>query len=383
MKEDLYETLGVSKSATASEIKKAYRKLAVKYHPDKNPDDPSAEEKFKEIGYAYEILSDEDKKAAYDRYGHSAFEGGMGGGGGRGGYHDPRDIFSQVFGGAFGGGGGFEDMFGGGGGRGRSRSRAQKGSDLRYDLDISLEEAASGVEKELEIEKYTNCSTCNGSGSKSGSGRKSCATCNGQGVVTRQSGIFIQQMECPQCNGTGTIISDPCEPCEGEGRVQELDRIKIKIPAGVDSGNRLRSTGNGDAGLEGGPNGDLYVFLEVTPHEVFTRDGDDLECEVPTPFSVCTLGGEIDVPTLTGKASIKIPAGTQGGTLFRLRDRGVPSLQTGRKGDLLVEVRVEVPTKLNGEQKDKLGEFAASIGEENAPLSGSFLEKAKNFFGKS
>jgi len=382
MKEDLYETLGVSKTATASEIKKAYRKLAVKFHPDKNPDDPTAEDKFKEIGHAYEILSDDDKRAAYDRYGHQAFEGGMGGRGGGGGFHDPMDIFSQVFGGAFGGGGGFEDLFGGGRRGGGSRQRVQKGSDLRYDLDITLEEAATGVEKELEIEKFVNCKPCSGSGSKSGSGRKSCSACGGQGVVTRQSGIFIQQMECPQCNGTGSVISDPCETCNGEGREQKLDRVKIKIPAGVNSGNRLRSSNNGDSGPQGGPNGDLYVFLEVEPHEVFTREGDDLECEVPTPFSICTLGGEIDVPTLTGKASIKVPAGTQGGTIFRLRDRGIPSLQTSRKGDLLVEIRVEVPTKLNSEQKEKLSDFAESIGDENAPLSGSFLEKAKKFFGK-
>ncbi len=381
MKEDLYETLGVSKSATGPEIKKAYRKLAVKYHPDKNPDDPSAEDKFKEIGYAYEILSDEDKRAAYDRYGHQAFEGGMGGGGGRGGYHDPMDIFSQVFGGAFGGGGGFEDLFGGGGRRG-GRSAAQKGSDLRYDLEITLEEAATGVEKELEIEKFASCTPCRGSGSKSGKGKQTCSTCNGSGVVTRQAGIFIQQTTCPTCNGTGSTISDPCDTCEGTGREQKLDRIKLRIPAGVSTGTRLRSTGNGDSGVNGGPDGDLYVFLEVAPHDVFERDGDTLECEVPTPFSTCTLGGEIDVPTLVGKASIKIPAGTQGGTLFRLREKGMPNLQTGRKGDLLVEVRVEVPTKLDTNQKEKLVSFAESIGDENAPLSGSFLEKAKKFFGK-
>ncbi len=381
MKEDLYETLGVSKSASSSEIKKAYRKLAVKFHPDKNPDDPTAEEKFKEIGHAYEILSDDDKRAAYDRYGHSAFEGGMGGSGGGGGFHDPMDIFSQVFGGAFGGGGGFEDLFGGAR-RGGSRSRVQRGSDLRYDLDITLEEAAKGVEKELEIEKYVSCNTCDGSGSKSGSGKQTCSTCGGQGAVAHQTGIFIQQTTCPTCQGTGSTIKDPCDSCSGTGREQKMDRVSIRIPAGVNDGTRLRSTGNGDAGPAGGPAGDLYVFLEVVPHEVFERDGDTLQCEVPTPFSICTLGGEIAVPTLEGKASIKIPAGTQGGTLFRLRDRGVPNLQTGRKGDLLVEIRVEVPTKLNSDQKSKLTEFAESIGVENAPLSGSFLEKAKKFFGK-
>ena len=381
MKKDLYELLGVSKSATASEIKKAYRKLAVKYHPDKNPDDDSAEEKFKEIGSAYEILSDEDKRAAYDRYGHAAFEGGMGGGGGMGGV-DPMDIFSQVFGGAFGGGGGgFDDLFGGGGRRG-GRPRVQRGSDLRYDLDITLEEAAKGTEKELEIEKFANCNKCSGSGSKSGGGRNTCSTCGGQGAVTKQAGIFIQQTTCPSCEGAGTTIADPCDKCSGSGREQKLDRIKVRIPAGVNDGTRLRSTGNGDSGPMGGPNGDLYVFLTILPHNVFEREGNDLQCEVPTPFSVCTLGGEIDVPTLDGKASIKIPAGTQGGTIFRLRDRGIPSLQSGKKGDLLVETRVEVPTKLNAEQKSKLTEFAESIGDENAPLSGSFLEKAKKFFGK-
>ena len=303
----------------------------------------------------------------------------MGGRGSAGGV-DPMDIFSQVFGGAFGGGGGgFEDLFGGGG---RSKPKAQRGSDLRYDLDITLEEAAKGVEKELEIEKFNTCSKCSGSGSKSGGGKKVCSTCGGQGVVTRQAGIFIQQTNCPTCDGSGYTISDPCEVCEGSGREQKLDRIKIRIPAGVNDGTRLRSSGNGDSGMMDGPSGDLYVFLNILPHDVFERDGDTLQCEVPVSFPVCTLGGEIAVPTLDGKASIKIPAGTQGGTLFRLRDKGIQNLQTGRKGDLLVEVRVEVPTKLNTSQKEKLTLFAESIGEENAPLSGSFLEKAKKFFGK-
>ncbi|MDG0994815.1 MAG: molecular chaperone DnaJ [Akkermansiaceae bacterium] len=382
-KRDYYEILGVSKDATAAELKKAYRKLAIKFHPDKNPDDQEAEDNFKELGEAYEALSDEDKRAAYDRYGHAAFENGGGGsrgGGGFGGFHDASDIFSQVFGGAF-GGGGFEDIFGGGGRRRRDPSGKKPGSDLRYDLEITLEEAAEGVQKELEIEKLEACSTCNSTGSKSGSGRKTCSTCGGQGTVTRQAGIFIQQTECPECHGAGQIISDPCPDCRGEGRRNEDTRIKINIPAGVDDGTRLRSTGNGDAGVRGGQPGDLYVFLHIKPHDIFQREDDDLFCEVPMPFSTAALGGELKVPTLEGKSSIKIPAGTQGGTTFRLRNRGIKDLRSGGKGDLHVEVQVEVPTKLKSEQKEKLVEFSDSIGEENNPMQESFFEKAKRFFG--
>lgn len=380
-KKDYYDLLGVSRDADAATIKKAYRKLAIKYHPDKNPDDAEAEAKFKEIGEAYEALSNEDKRAAYDRYGHAAFEGGMGGGGGGfGGFHDASDIFSQVFGGAF--GGGFEDLFGGGGGRSRRRSVNQAGSDLRYDLDISLEEAANGCEKELELEKDVTCKSCAGKGSRSSSGSKTCTTCGGHGAVTRQAGIFVQQTTCPECRGAGEVISDPCVSCRGQGRRQEKTRIKIRIPAGVDSGTRLRSSGNGDAGLRGGPAGDLYVFINIRQHEMFARDGADLHCEVPMPFSVAALGGELEVPTLEGKASIKIPAGTQGGTTFRLRQRGIKDLSYGTKGDLHVTVHVEVPTKLNSEQKEKLNAFSASIGEKNSPMQESFFAKAKKFFDK-
>lgn len=381
-KKDYYELLGVARDAEASVIKKAYRKLAIKFHPDKNPDDAQAEAKFKEIGEAYEVLSNEDKRAAYDRYGHSAFDGGMGGGGGGGGFHDASDIFSQVFGGAFGGGGGgFEDFFGGGGGgRSRRRSAAQPGSDLRYDLDITLEEAAAGCEKELEIEKEATCGTCSGKGSKSGTGAKTCSTCGGAGAVTRQAGIFVQQTTCPECQGAGQVISDPCNDCSGHGRKEEVARIKIRIPAGVDRGTRLRSSGNGDAGLRGGPAGDLYVFIDIKQHEMFEREGADLHCEIPVPFSVATLGGELEVPTLEGKASIKIPSGTQGGTTFRLRSRGIKDLSYGSKGDLHVTVHVEVPTKLNSDQKEKLKDFSASIGEKNSPMQESFFAKAKKFF---
>jgi len=382
MPRDFYDVLGVSKGASQSEIKKAYRKAAMQHHPDKNPDDPKAEEKFKELGAAYEALGDEDKRAAYDRYGHAAFEGG--GGGGRGGFHDPMDIFSQVFGGGGGGGSMFDDLFGGGGGgrRGGGGASAQKrGSDLRYDLEISLEEAASGVEKELEIEKSAACSTCSGTGSKSkGGGAKTCTTCGGRGAVARQAGIFIQQSTCPECRGAGQVISDPCGDCDGEGRRQEAERVSIRIPAGVDDGTRLRSTGKGDAGLRGGPAGDLYVFLHLREHSIFQRDGEELFCEVPLPFSTAALGGELEVPTLTGPATIKVPAGTQGGTTFRLRDRGMPTLSGRGKGALNIEVQVEVPTKLNREQKEKLTAFTESIGEKNSPMQESFFEKAKQFF---
>lgn len=375
-KRDYYEILGVDRNADAATIKKAYRKLAVKYHPDKNPGDKEAEDKFKELGEAYEALSDPDKRAAYDRYGHQAFAGP--GGGGSGGFHDPMDIFSQIFGGSF--GGGFEDIFGGGGGR--KRGGKQRGSDLRYDLEISLEEAATGVEKELEIERNVPCDSCNASGSKGEGGVKTCASCGGHGVVARQAGIFIQQTTCPECRGAGEKIENPCETCHGEGRIERDSRIKLRIPAGVDTGTRLRSSGNGDAGVRGGAAGDLYVFLHVAEHDLFEREGQDLHCEVPLPFAVAALGGELKVPTLVGQSSIKVPKGTQGGTTFRLRDKGMPALGNsgGRKGDLHVTVQVEVPTKLSSIQEDKLREFAQTLGEKNSPMREGFVDKAKRFF---
>ena len=377
---DYYEVLGVSRDASQGDIKKSYRKLAMKHHPDQNPDDPKAEEKFKEIGEAYEVISDEEKRSAYDRYGHAAFKSGGGGGGGRGGFHDPMDIFSQVFGGG-GGGSMFDDLFGGGGGRRRDRSGKKRGSDLRYDLEITLEEAAEGVEKELEIEKYASCVKCSGSGSKSGSaGKNTCTTCGGRCVVGQQRGIFIQQATCPDCRGAGQNIADPCGDCGGNGRKQAPERVSIRIPAGVDDGTRLRSTGKGDAGMRGGPAGDLYVFLHLRDHDVFQRDGDDLYCEVPLPFSTAALGGELEVPTLTGSATMKVPAGTQGGTTFRLRDRGMPALNGRGKGDLHVEAQVEVPTRLNSDQRQRLEAFTESIGEKNSPVQESFFEKAKRFF---
>lgn len=374
-KRDYYEILGVSRDASAEEIKKSYRKLAVKFHPDKNPGDHTAEDKFKELGEAYEALSDADKRAAYDRYGHAAFANG--GGRQAGGFHDPMDLFSQVFGGAF--GGGFEEFFGGGGSR--KGSGKQRGSDLRYDLEISLEEAARGVEKELEIERYVSCDTCASKGTKSSSGGvRACSSCGGRGVVARQAGIFIQQATCPECRGAGETISDPCPSCKGDGRVQRDSRIKLRIPAGVDTGTRLRSSGNGDAGVRGGAAGDLYVFLHVRDHDVFERDDSDLFCTVPLPFSVAALGGELKVPSLDGQSSIKIPVGTQGGTVFRLRDKGMPSLSNGRRGDLNVAVQVEVPTRLSSEQEEKLRAFSESIGDHNSPMQEGFFQKAKRFF---
>ncbi|QQL46333.1 molecular chaperone DnaJ [Sulfuriroseicoccus oceanibius] len=380
---DYYDVLGVSKEATKAEIKKAYRKMAVKYHPDKNPDDPEAEERFKELGHAYEVLSDENKRAAYDRYGHAAFEsGGMGGAArGGGGFHDPFDIFSQVFGGG-GGGGIFEEMFGGGGGGGRrDPSGRSAGSDLRYDLEITLEEAATGCEKELEIEKYVGCDSCGSKGSSDSSGMSTCSTCNGHGRVVASRGFFQVQQTCPTCHGAGGVIKNPCSKCDGDGRVQKTSRMKINIPEGVDTGVRIRSGGKGDAGMRGGPAGDLYVVIHVKDNDVFEREGDNLYCNVPVSFPKAALGGEIKVPTLQGVASIKVPAGTQSGTTFRLRSKGMPVLSSGgRRGDLLVNVDVEVPTKLNSKQKELLEQLGETMGEENSPMHESFFEKAKRFF---
>ncbi len=381
-KRDYYEVLGVERSVSAEEMKKAYRKLAMQFHPDKNPGDKGAEDKFKEIGEAYDVLSDANKRAAYDRHGHAAFQaGGGGGGGGRGGFHDPFDIFREVFGGGSGGGGGsiFEEFFGGGG-RQRDRSGAMRGSDLQYNLQITLEEAARGVEKQVELERAHVCEKCTGTGSSKPGGVKACPTCGGQGQVITSRGFFQVQQACPDCGGSGQIISNPCSECRGQGRTEKSGRIKLRIPPGITEGARLRSSGNGDAGFRGGPAGDLYVVISVRRHEVFEREDDDLYCEVPVSFAKATLGGELMVPTLDGKASLKIPAGTQSATSFRLRHKGMPRLNSSSKGDLLVRVQVEVPTNLNAEQKEKLKAFSDSTGEQNEPLAESFFEKAKRFF---
>jgi len=382
-KRDYYEVLQVTREADGTVIKKSYRKLAIQYHPDKNPDDHDAEEKFKELGEAYGVLSDEQKRAAYDRYGHRAFGQGAGGGGsGFGGGGDPFDIFREVFSGGGGGGGGiFDEIFGNRGGRGQSE-RNKRGSDLRYDLEMTLEEVATGVEKELKIERLVGCDTCKSSGAKGGSSDvRSCSTCGGVGQVIASRGFFQVQQPCPSCGGEGETISNPCTDCSGDGRVKGSSRIKLHIPPGIMEGGRLRSLQHGEAGRQGGTAGDLYVVIHVKEHEIFEREDSNLFCEVPLPFTLAALGGELVVPTLDGKASIKVAAGTQTNTSFRLRDKGLPELQSSRKGDLLVNVQVEVPVKLSKDQEKILNDFAESVTEKNHPVGGSFFEKAKSFFG--
>lgn len=376
-KEDYYELLGVERGVTAEELKKAYRKKAVQYHPDKNPGNKAAEEMFKKVSEAYDVLSNADKRAAYDRYGHAAFQqGGMGAGprGGGGGFHDPFDIFREVFN-QGGGGGIFDEMFGGGG-----RDGSRDGSDLRYDLEITLEEAARGADKEISFRKNVTCERCDGAGAEPGSKRVTCPTCRGAGQVRRSGGIITFTQTCPTCSGTGTKIEKPCTACHGEGRVPKTTKLHVRIPPGVDNGSRLRSVGNGEAGLAGGQAGDLYIVLSVKDHELFERQDDNLFCEIPIKFTLATLGGTIEVPTLFGKASLKIPAGTQSGTTFRLREKGMPSLRGGRQGDQLVRVHVEVPTSLTSEQRKLLEDFARVSGDANEPTSRSFFEKAKKFF---
>lgn len=376
-KRDYYEVLGLSKGVSTEEIKKAYRKLAVKYHPDKNPGDKEAEEKFKELGEAYEVLNDPQKRAAYDQYGHAAFDarsraGARGPGGG---FHDPFEIFREVFGG---GSGIFSELFGEA--RSADPTAPVRGADLRYDLQITLEEAVLGVEKELSLTRPETCEHCHGRGAEPGSNLKVCAACGGRGQVVTSRGIFSIAQTCPRCEGAGRIVEKPCRTCRGSGRREKTSRIKIRIPAGVDTGTRLRSSGNGEGGVRGGPPGDLYVIIHVRSHDIFERDGDDLLCEVPVSFGQAALGAEIEVPTLGGRASIRIPAGTQPGTMFRLKGKGVKSIQGMGHGDLLVRVAVEVPTRLTAAQKAKLEEFAALCDKDSYPQSKSFFERAKEFF---
>ena len=367
---DPYETLGVSRSAAVEEIKTSYRKLAMKYHPDRNPGNAEAEESFKEISQAYDILIDADKRAAFDRYGYAAFQGAGGGAG----FHDPFDLFREVFG--SGGGGIFEHFFGGGSG-GADQAR---GADLRYDLEIKLEEAARGVEKEIEIGKTGRCSACGGSGGGPGAHLHTCPTCRGRGQVIASRGFFQVAQPCPRCHGAGQMFDHPCKVCRGDGRAEATTRIKLKIPAGIEDGSRLRSGGNGDAGVRGAASGDLYVVIHIREHAIFARDGGDLFCEMPVSFVTAALGGEINVPTLEGKAALKVPAGTQNGTVFKLRGKGMPHLRGSGQGQLLVRAVVEVPTKLTAEQRRKLEEFAESCGDQNAPMTRGFLERAKEFF---
>ncbi len=364
---DYYELLEVARDASGDEIKKAYRRLAVKYHPDKNPGDQTAEEKFKEIGHAYEVLSDDQKRAAYDRYGHAAFQNAGAGAAGPGGFHDPMDVFREMFRGS-----GFEEFFG--------QAGPQHGNDLRYDLELTLEEAAAGVEKEIKYRRAAPCAACHGTGAAPGSKRQTCPTCRGAGQVVASRGFFSVRQTCPHCHGQGTLIAHPCGQCGGAGRVEETAKLKVRVPPGVDSGQKLRSNGGGEAGAPGAPAGDLYIFLHVRDHELFQRDGDDLHCTIPIKFTLASLGGPLDVPTLTGKAQLKIPPGTQSGTQLRLRGRGMPSLRGAGPGDQYVRVEIEVPKKLTAEQRQKLEAFGHACGDAEQPVSESFFEKAKKFF---
>ena len=378
-KRDYYEVLGVNRGASEDEIKKAYRKLAVKYHPDKNPGDKTAEEKFKEIGEAYEVLNDAQKRAGYDQYGHAAFDARRRAsrGGGFGDFHDPFEIFREVFG-QQSGGSIFEDLFGGG-----SRANPggpQRGADLRYDLEITFDEAARGCEKEIAVTKLDACDACAGTGAEKGAHYQQCPTCGGRGQVISSRGIFSIAQTCPRCEGAGRTVDKPCKVCRGSGQRERTSRITLRIPPGVDNGSRLRSSGNGEAGRRGGQSGDLYVILHVKAHEIFHRDGDDLMCDVPISFTIAALGGEIEVPTLDGRAQIKIPAGTQTGSVFRLRGKGIRNVHGHGHGDLHVQVTVEVPTRLNAEQRAKLKEFADLCDESVNPRSKSFFEKAKEIF---
>jgi molecular chaperone DnaJ len=380
-KRDYYEVLGVERAASDEEIKKAYRKLAVKYHPDKNPGDKAAEEKFKELGEAYEALNDPQRRAAYDQYGHAAFDprARAGAGGFRGGgFHDPFEIFREVFGGGGGGGSIFDELFGGG--ERADPTGPQRGSDLRYDLEIDFEEAALGCEKEVTVTKLEACESCRGSGAEAGSSTKICSTCGGRGQVLSSRGIFSIAQTCPRCEGAGRVVEKPCRTCRGAGRREKASRITIRIPAGVDNAARLRSAGNGEGGVRGGPPGNLYVVLHVRPHEIFEREGDDLLCEMPISFVQAALGAELEVPTLAGTAHIRIPAGTQPGTLFRLKGKGVKNVQGHGQGDLHVRVNVEVPEHLNASQRAKLQEFGELCDANVNPRSRSFFEKAKQFF---
>lgn len=376
-KEDFYKLLGVDKNASDAEIKKSYRRMAMKFHPDRNTDNlEQSEEKFKEIKQAYEILSDPKKRAAYDQFGHAGVDQSMGGGAGGfgGGSGDFGDIFGDVFG----------DIFGGGGG-GRRRSNVQAGSDLRYNLELTLEEAVGGTEATVKVPVLVSCEECHGSGAKKGSSPVTCTTCQGHGQVRMQQGFFSVQQTCPTCHGSGQQIKDPCRPCHGKGRIQENKTLSVKVPAGVDTGDRIRLAGEGEAGVNGGPSGDLYVQIQVKDHQIFTRDGANLYCEVPISFPSACLGGELEVPTLNGKVKLKIPAETQTGKLFRLRGKGVKPVRGGAVGDLLCKVQIETPVRLTKEQKvllEKLRESLSGGGKHHSPQEHSWTDGVKSFFDK-
>ncbi|MEQ8292356.1 MAG: molecular chaperone DnaJ [Roseovarius sp.] len=377
-KRDYYEVLGLSKGASADEIKKAYRKKAKELHPDRNKDNPNSEKAFKEAGEAYDVLKDPEKKAAYDRFGHAAFDGGMGGGprpGGMGGGHGQGDFasaFSDVF----------DDLFGDfmGGGRGGGRQRASRGSDLRYNLRVTLEEAYGGLQKTINVPSSVTCDACDGTGAEGGAEPTTCPTCSGMGKVRAQQGFFTVERTCPTCSGLGQIIKNPCKVCHGHGRVERDRSLSVNIPAGVETGTRIRLAGEGEAGMRGGPAGDLYIFIEVAPHELFQREDKNLFCRVPVSVSTAALGGDIEVPTIDGgRSRVKIPEGSQTGRQMRLRNKGMPSLRGGTHGDMFIELAVETPVNLTSRQKELLREFAG-LSEDNNPESKSFFSSVKSFW---
>lgn len=370
-KRDYYKILDISKTATAAEIKKAYRRLAMKHHPDRNKDaEDSAEKKFKEAKEAYEVLKDSEKRATYDRFGHDGLRAGAGGHGG-----SSREGFGDIFGDVFG------DIFGGA--RRGSGPQVFRGADLGFELKLDLEKAVAGDTVEIDVPTQINCDTCNGSGAKKGTEPQTCSTCGGVGQVRMQQGFFSVQQTCPACNGVGTTITDPCDKCRGRGRVRKIRTLSVKVPAGVDDGDRIRLSGEGEAGRNGGPPGDLYVELQVDKHNIFERDGANLACEVPVSFATATLGGEVELPTLNGHVSLKIPAGTQSGKIFRLRGKGVTTVRDPRQGDLFAQIAVETPINLTPEQKDMLATFESALqegGDKHSPRADSWLDTVRRFF---
>lgn len=373
MAKDYYEVLGIQRSADEKEIKNAYRRLAMKFHPDRNPDDKNAEEKFKEAKEAYEILSDAKKRSAYDQFGHAGVDPSMRGGFGGGGAQGFSDIFSDIFG----------DIFGAAQGRHGGGQYAQRGADLRYNLSLTLEEAVLGTSVQIRVPTLVGCGECSGSGAAKGSTPSPCTSCGGVGQVRIQQGFFSVQQTCPTCHGMGKVILNPCIKCHGHGRTEERKTLSVKVPAGVDEGDRIRLSNEGEAGTHGGPGGDLYVQVSIKPHPIFTREGSDLHCEVPVSFVMATNGGEIDVPTLSGKVKLKIPAETQSGKLFRLRSKGVKPVRSSVQGDLLCRVHVEVPVNLSREQRDLLQKFEQSLkedGKNHSPEEQSWFNKVKKFF---
>jgi molecular chaperone DnaJ len=373
-KRDYYKVLDVARDASEADIKKAYRRLAMKLHPDRNPDDKSAEEQFKEAKEAYEVLSDAQKRAAYDQFGHEGLDAQRGAGGGGPGFN-PGEAFGDIFGDVFG------DIFGGG--RRGGRSQVYRGADLRYELELDLNQAVFGASIEIDVPKLCECETCNGSGAAKGSNPVQCETCHGSGQVRVTQGFFQLQQACPRCRGTGKIIRNPCDTCLGQGRVRRTKKLAVKIPPGVDNGDRIRLSGEGEAGRNGGPAGDLYVEVHVRPHDIFEREGEHLSCEVPVSFVTAALGGTVIVPTLDGQVSLKIPAETQSGRVFRLRDKGVKPVRGGSRGDLFCKVMVETPVKLSSEQKELLRKFEASLKADDgrhSPREEGFFEGVKRFF---